>query len=290
MNSSTVQQVLPGSASGTPTSLADLFDDAEEFHRKIFGQQEKVAYSHTVQGLLSAEQIWHELDCGALIAPYFEVLDGETQVAAEDVTETRLVQTRPRRGYANAAAIKNKVVSGSTLRLVQLEHWHPAIQRLVTGLAEELQSEVRSSAYLSLHGTSGTVSPHDDSHVLVIQLEGQTDWAVGGAITCAQITLQPGGVLYIPQQYTRRYVPGNTGSLHLAITIQPPTVRDIAELALTRFLQSAEVAKISLNHQLMSVTEKVEWMRTNLCSYLRTQDPVQLARAASQIRQRKGQA
>lgn len=290
MRSTTPLQSPPSPASVTPESLSDLVEDVDRFQRDMFGRRDGVSHNDAASGLLSSEEIWNELDCGALVAPYFGIIDSATRATVDGVAETRLVQTRPRRGYASAAAVRDRVVSGNILKLPQPEHWHPAIHRLVAGLTGEFRSEVRSCAYLSPYGSSGIPAHHDDSHVMLVQLEGQMAWTVGRATACTHITLQPGDILYIPQRRKHRGVPGPQGSLHLAITIQPPTVRDMAELALTRFLRSSQAAEISGNHQLMSVEEKIEWLRTTLCSYLSAQDPSQLAEAASQIRQQKGQA
>lgn len=290
MRSSAPLQTPPSPGSAILESLSDLVGDVDRFQRDMFGRRDGVSHNDAATELLSSEEIWNELDCGGLVAPYFGIIDGTTRATVDGVTETRLVQTRPRQGYANAAAVRDKVISGSILKLNQPEHWHRAIHRLVAGLTRELRSEVKSCAYLSSYGSSGIPAHHDDAHVMVVQLEGQMAWTVGRATACTHITLQPGDILYIPQRRKHRGVPETQGSLHLAITIQPPTVRDVAELALTRFLRSSQAAEISGNHQLMSVEEKIEWLRTTLCSYLSTQDPGELAKAASRNRQQKGQA
>jgi ribosomal protein L16 Arg81 hydroxylase len=156
-------------------------------------------------------------------------------------------------GYGDAAAIRERFASGHTIKLNQPEHWHPGIKELVTGLRTEFRAEVRSSVFVRPPGGSRMRAHAHEAHVFVLQLDGQMDWCAGespgrdpSGQQAVQATLLPGDVLYLPSGHPHcpnpHYAAGHgPDSLYLTIAIRPPSARNLAELALARFMTGPRV-------------------------------------------------
>lgn len=283
-------------SAGLPNRLVDIVGDVDSFFVDVWGTRPRSFQCQAGPRLLSQAEIWDMLDCGLLVAPYFSVFREDVRSAVADITETRNVLNRPMAAYADAAAVRERFASGHTFKLNQPEHWHAGIKELLNGLRADFRAEVRSSVFLSPPDATGVQAHTDEAHALVLQLDGHMDWCVGLSPSNdvdegqrVEATLQPGDVLYIPSGHPHYATARGGDSLHIAITVQQPSARDLAELALAGFLDGPRANKIAGTHHLMSIDEKVAWLRVELAEQLSGQDFGALVDEAVRIRQRGGQ-
>jgi hypothetical protein len=273
-----------------PGNLADLVGDAESFLTEVWGNRTATFTCESATTLLSMAGVWRELDCGGLVVPYFGVLRDDTTPTGSGVSETRIVQTKPRPGYAEPAAVRALVASGHVFVLSQLEDWNARIGALVDMLRGECRAQVATDAYLWAAGSDGVPARNDSAHALVVQQDGRTRRVVGEGEHADESVLETGDVLYVPAGQVRQGSPAGTDALHLVISFQQPTARDLAELALAQFLNGSAAAKIAGTHHFRSPAEKVAWLRTELRSHLTGHDHGALAEQAVRLRQREGRA
>lgn len=277
-------------ATRTPANLADLVGDAESFLAEVWGNRTATFTCEPAKALLSVAGVWRELDCGSLVAPYFGILREDTTPTASGVSETRIVQTKPRPGYAKPAAVRQMVASGHVFVLSQLEDWNAGVGALVDTLRGACRAQVGADAYLCAAGSDGVPARADGAHALIVQLDGRTRWVVGEGEHASETVLEAGDVLYVPAGRMRQGAPDGTDTLHLVISLQQPTARDLAELALAQFLKGSAVAETAGTHHFRSPAEKVAWLRTELRAHLAGHDRGALAEQAVWLRQREGRA
>ncbi|QES48328.1 hypothetical protein DEJ50_11360 [Streptomyces venezuelae] len=273
-----------------PEHLADLVGDAETFLGEVWGIRTATFSCEPAKTLLSTADVWNELDCGSLVAPYFGILREGTDPTVSGVAETRIVQTKPRPGYAKPAAVRELVASGHVFVLSQLEDWKGPIGALVDALRTECRAQAGADAYFCAAGSDGVPAHADGAHTLTVQLEGRMRWIVGEGGQATETVLEAGDVLYVPAGRVRRGAPAGTDALHLVISLQQPTARDLAELALAVFLKGSAAAGVAGTHHFLSVEEKVAWLRSELHAHLAGQDHGALAAQAVRLRQREGRA
>ncbi|MEU1818938.1 cupin domain-containing protein [Streptomyces roseifaciens] len=277
-------------ATRPPANLADLVGDAESFLTEVWGNRTATFTCEPAKALLSVADVRRELDCGSLVAPYFGVLREGTTPTASGVSETRIVQTKPRRGYARPDAVRESVASGHVFVLSQLEDWNAGVGTLVDALRGACRAQVSADAYLCAAGSDGVPARADGAHALVVQLDGRTRWVVGEGEHAPETVLEAGEILYVPAGRVRRGAPDGTDALHLVISLQQPTARDLAELALAQFLKGSAAAEIAATHHFRSPAQKVAWLRTELRAHLAGHDRGALAEQAVRLRQREGRA
>ncbi|MER5931200.1 cupin domain-containing protein [Streptomyces sp. NPDC002054] len=273
-----------------PEHLADLVGDAESFLGEVWGTHTATFSCERAKTLLSAADVWRELDCGSLIAPYFGILREGTDPTVSGIAETRIVQTKPRPGYAKPAAVRQLVASGHVFVLSQLEDWNGRVGALVDSLRAECRAQAGAAAYFCAAGSDGVPAHADGAHTLTVQLEGRMRWVVGEGAHASETVVEAGDILYVPAGQVRQGAPCGTDALYLVISLQQPTARDLAELALATFLKSSAAEEIAGTHHFLSLEEKVAWLRTELSAHLAGHDRGALAEQAVLLRQREGRA
>lgn len=269
-----------------PNRLADIVDDTDRFFSEIWGRRPQSFECGTAPLLMSSTEIWETLECGLLVAPYFSVIRADGSAVSAEVTVNRIVQTRRMAAYADPDAIREAFALGQILRLNQAEHWHSALKGLVGGLGEDLRAEVRSAVLMSAYSARFADRYPEGTDRFVLQLDGETQWAVSKDRQHFNASLRPGNVLYLPVGYSQDCTASSdSGSLHIVLTVRQPTARDFAELALTRFMKSSKVNEIAGTHHVMSIDEKVAWLRAELTNHLTGEDLAAMADEAVRIRQ-----
>lgn len=288
-----------------PKRLADLVGDVDSFFADLWRTLPQSFRCQSVTRLISASETWSALDCGLLVSPYFSVMREGVPRALADITVTRDVLKQRLSHYPDAAAIRECFASGHTVTLPRPEHWHSRIREMIVGLRADFRAELQASVFLSPPDTEWVRAHTDNAHMLVLQLDGERDWVVGlsadndgaglrrsdnGERHRMEVTLGPGDVLYIPQGCPYHAIARGCTSLHLAVTVQEPTARDLAELALAGFLRGPPAEEIAGTHHAMPVDEKVAWLRAALAEHLSGQDIGALVDLAVRIRRGGGAA
>lgn len=279
-----------GTNTSAPAGLADLVGDTAQFFDQVWGRRTAVYRCGPATELLSTADVWRELDCGALVAPYFGILREDPTPTVAGITETRIIQTKPRPGYAKPAAVREQVAAGHIFVLRQLEDWNRRIGALVDALRTECRAQAGTAAHLCPTGSAGVVAHADGAHVFVVQLAGRMRWLVGETADASTTVMEAGDVLYIPARRVRQAAPcGSDDALYLVLSLQQPTAMDLAELALARFLESSAAADTAGTHHFMSPQEKIAWLRAEVRAHLAGHAPHQLAEEAV-LRRREGGA
>jgi ribosomal protein L16 Arg81 hydroxylase len=273
--------------------LTELVGDAEAFLAGPWGVRAATFRCPALPALLSTPEIWDAFDCGLLVAPYFGVARDGVSAPAADITVTRKVQQKPRVGYANGAGVRACFAAGYTVGLRQPDHWHAGLGELVGALREELRADVRSAVFLSPPASDaegGTRVLTEAAHLFMLQLEGETRWGVSHDGRRTQAALTPGSVLYIPPEHEHTVAAHEGNALYVALSVQQPSPRDLAEVALAGFLKSAPAEAIAGRHHYMPLDEKIGGLRRELTAYLAGQDIDDLVATTVGMHQRGGQA
>jgi hypothetical protein len=279
----------------TATTLADLVVDIDRFFAEDWAVRPAVYRSMAVTGLISEAEMWDALDCGLLVRPYFTVFCDGVRSALASITLTRTVVGKEVAGYADPDAVRADFAAGGTFKLNQPEHWHHRLAALLTGLAPSFTAELESFVFLSPPATTALQAHTDGAHVFVLQMQGAKDWFVGlpdddsvsdsrlseiDPDRCFRATLTPGDVLYMPHG-SPHYATAREGhSVHVAITVEEPSAKKLAEVALADFLASPVATRIEGNHHELSPAEKCRWLRAALGDHLRSLDDHQLVELA----------
>ncbi|MEV7060970.1 hypothetical protein AB0N60_34650 [Streptomyces microflavus] len=266
------------------TLLADIVGDVDSFTTEVWARRPEAFRYAAGPALLPEAAAWEMVECGLLVAPYFSMLrEVGGGATAQGITTTREVLGRALPAYADPVAVRAKYAEGRVITLNQPEHWHVGIRDVLDGLRTDLRGGAHSALFLSPPGATASSAHTAEQHVLYFQLEGETRWTLSPGRT---ITLAPGDVLYLPGGEEPRSEAGTNGSFHLAVTIEQPTERELAELMIAEFLDGPEAAEIAGNHHFLTLTEKTAWLRKELGRTLSDLDPTALADRAVRNRWR----
>jgi len=250
------------SAVSTPSirreALAGLVGDVDEFFCEHWTQEAAVRRppGGLPTGLLTAAEIWDEIDCGLLLPPFLRVFgDGPRRDRDDHAGGGDAVSAGSFR--IDGGAVRRAFGNGATLQLNNVEEWHRPTRALLDKLAPGLPGVLRAVAFLSPPGKTPVITAHtDNAHVFVIQVEGEKDWAVGplDATTVADpafcvtpeippegrldTTLCSGEVLYVPHGCPHYALARSTTSLHLSVNVEEPSTRHLLNAYLAQFMTS----------------------------------------------------
>jgi ribosomal protein L16 Arg81 hydroxylase len=275
-----------------PTSLAELIGDTDSFFADHWANQPTVFRAPgDLAALITEQEIWDEVDCGLLIRPYFTAFNEGVRSALSDMTRKRSVVGHDVPGYVNEEQVRADFAAGGTFKFNQAEHWHPRIKALVDGMKSAFRGGLEAYVFLSPQGKTAIQAHMDGSHVLVLQVAGVKDWRVGylddesisdscryetpdiPADKRLDVTLTPGDVLYMPHG-TPHCATARTGnSIHIAITIEEPTAKELCQVYLARALAEPAYAELSAGHHHERLSRKIERLRKVLTSTMRESDP-----------------
>lgn len=290
-------------AEAAPITLSDLVGDTAAFFRDHWAFQPAVfRASADLTGLITEEEMWEEVDCGLLIRPYFTAFDEGVRTAVSDMTRPRTIVGHHVPGYINPAQIRADFAAGGTFKFSQPEHWHPRLRALVTALQPEFRAELESFVFLSPPGKTAIAAHMDGAHVLVLQLAGVKDWVVGrldetstsdsdrytgGVIPHdrrMEVTLRPGDVLYMPHGTPHSATARIGTSLHIAVTIEEPTPRDLANVFLAELIGHPEFEALTARHHELPLTERLTRLRALLTRTLGAADETQVLKQAVRLK------
>jgi hypothetical protein len=273
--------------SAPPAGIEELVRSFTSLARAAWGQPGATYESTGVGEILTPAAFKQEVMCGSLVAPYFGVLQEDGSLADTLVAETRVVQTKRRPEYLKPDAAQACLQAGDVLVLAQIEDWHHGVSILVKALKDTMQAQVSVDAYLGGPDATKGVACISDAQVFIVQLEGRSRWTFGSGDHPEEAALATDQVLSIPPRTTRRGVSDGMDFLYLVISLQPPTVRDLAELTLARFYKGPAAAEVAGSHHLQAAEAKVDWLRGALQSHLTAENLTLLATQAVRNRQQE---
>lgn len=274
----------------TTTDLRSLVGDVEMFRTAVWKRRAACHHAEPPE-LITEAGMLEMLESGPLLWPYFEVCRDGVPLPVEEVTTERRILNRTVPGYPRRRTVLDAYRAGATLMFRRPEHWHAAVRSLLAGLELAFDGELCSYAVLTPAGGNGRCPDTAELDTLVVQLAGRATWTVAApdALPC-HWAVTPGDVLYIPHDAPRDAVADDAGaSLHLAITVEEPTVRDLVDLLAADFLRRLQQEETARRHHALPAEQKAAWLLACLTRYQQDISAQGLARAAT-ARRRAGAA
>jgi len=175
--------------------------------------------------------------------------DGDVRIA-KDGALTPFAEFS-RGGVANRAAMLQAYANGATLVFEHLNRHHAGLGRAMACCEVELEFPIRVNSYLTPARSKGFSRHYDTHDVLVLQVSGSKTWQIYDnplplpheeqayvpawgeqARLLAEITLQPGDVLYLPRGFIHGASANGDSSLHLTIGMRSLPLREVAVSAI----------------------------------------------------------
>ncbi|WP_030908108.1 JmjC domain-containing protein [Streptosporangium amethystogenes] len=245
---------------GTTTGRLDwLVSNTAGFFDSVWARRPRVLRAEGVAGLLTEEQIWHELDCGQLTLPYVTVFGGSSPGARMAPIRSRTVNGFEVDGFVDRGRLRREFDAGATLKFNRIDHWHLPVRKITDEMSEIFESGVVAHAFLSPPGDEPVITAHlDGLHVFILQTSGTKDWVAGavdpvspsGSAFCEhtaiteqgrlETRLTPGDGLYLPHGSPHYALARSETSLHIAIEVQDPTPWDFIEAYCARVEGTAD--------------------------------------------------
>ncbi|QKW21298.1 hypothetical protein HUT16_21545 [Kitasatospora sp. NA04385] len=186
--------------------------------------------------LLTVHGLFDLVDGGTLRSPYAGLFTAEGTVPEADYCPPRIVAGRALDGCPDPERVRALIRDhDATLQLRYLNHWHPGVRALTTGLSESLGRLTEAFLFYSQPGRHGPVH-RDEGDILVIQLSGTKHWQVYAGPTdpgwqpvreddpgpcLLETEVHPGEVLYVPNGYAHTArATGDGPSLHLTVALR----------------------------------------------------------------------
>ena len=150
-------------------------------------------------------------------------------------------------GVADRNAILGEYAAGSTIVVEHLNRHHALLGSALARCEVELEFPLRANCYLTPAMSQGFSLHYDTHDVLILQVSGSKTWQVwdnplplpheeqpfsptllARARQLAEVTLEPGDVLYLPRGFIHGASANQAPSLHLTLGMRSMTLRDVA--------------------------------------------------------------
>jgi ribosomal protein L16 Arg81 hydroxylase len=166
-------------------------------------------------------------------------------------------------------------LAGATVVFEHLNRKHSRLLRVMSACEEDFRVPFRANAYLTPPASRGFDLHYDTHDVLILQVAGSKRWQVHDnplllphedqtfrsewaqrSRRLAEITLEPGDVLYLPRGFVHSASANEATSFHVTVGIRSVTLRDLYQTALRRALVSDPAFRsILLFRDIASVAE-----------------------------------
>ena len=184
-------------------------------------------------------------------------------------------------GVADRHALLQAYAEGWMLLFSHLGRHHLPLADAVSRCESELHQPFRANVYLSPPNSQGFKLHWDTHDVLVLQVAGAKTWhiyddplelpheeqqkllpeMIDKAVKIAEVTLEPGDVLFLPRGYIHGAESGAVNSLHVTVGMRNLTLGDIALREFRRAsLAHPAMRRVAL-HQHYQSAEKQEQVR-----------------------------
>lgn len=187
------------------------------------------------------------------------------------------------KGVADRNAILGEYAAGSTIVFEHLNRHHPLLGRALAQCEVELEFPVRANCYLTPAMSQGFSLHYDTHDVLILQVSGSKTWQVwdnplplpheeqpfspallAHARQLADVTLEPGDVLYLPRGFIHGASANEAPSLHLTLGMRSMTLRDVALAALKHAAMSTpalrQVARFRGPQRQQALDQARQWL------------------------------
>ncbi|WP_327710101.1 cupin domain-containing protein [Streptomyces sp. NBC_00464] len=152
-----------------------------------------------------------------------------------EFTHVRTIADQPVADLVDGEKVRRLLDSGATVVLANAEHWVPEATELGSRLSEDVGCEVQAHIFRTGAHHSGLVPHIDGEDNFLLQLAGSKTWSLWARKSTeasqvdpgslgrptAEITLEPGDVLYIPLGWIHAATAGGVGSTHVTYQVVP---------------------------------------------------------------------
>ncbi|GLY33857.1 cupin domain-containing protein [Kineosporia sp. NBRC 101731] len=205
-----------------------------------------------IGGLPGVGDILAWIEGSLLRRPYFAVLHEGVRPPDSEVLATRTIDGTKVNGFVDPAGVRRQLDAGATLKLNQIEDWHPLIRTMNDQLNAIFPAESKAYLFYTPAGRRGMLPHRDGSRVIAVQLAGVKEWHLyaepeqAGARAGLDVDtsnehivlLRPGDVLYLPHGYGHAATAVDGTSLHLTFTLAEPTPAALARAYIAQWVAS----------------------------------------------------
>lgn len=211
----------------------------DEFTANHWNRRFAVIKGHAdkFSGLMTWNQLTELLETNIPLHRVLVVKEGNTIEPARYITRPFMAPD----GVLNHQALRNCLAAGATLLLSGIERHCSPLWRLVGDVERTLGSDTCINLYAGWRSTRGFELHWDEQDTVLMQVEGQKGWRVYEPTVPHPLrkhpvdpptptgepvwegVLEAGDALYLPRGWWHVPLPVEGPSLHLTMTIEPPT-------------------------------------------------------------------
>lgn len=157
----------------------------------------------------------------------------------------------------DAGSLVLSLAQGASLILDDVQEMAPHVRDLMGAFQDALKTDAFANLYAGWHNNNAFARHWDPQEAIVLQLSGRKRWRVyhptrpnplqnddapqPTAPPAWEGTLNDGDVLYIPRGWWHEAVPLGEPSLHLTVSLTPPTALDYLGWVMARLRNHAEL-------------------------------------------------
>jgi hypothetical protein len=205
--------------------------------------------------LLSWDELSAILEQHRLIPPRLKLYkDGQPLDPAQYLTQARFGVPR-----LDAGGLAIALAQGASLILDDAQEVAPRVRDLMVAFQERLHTDAFANLYAGWHSRHAFSGHWDPQEAMVLQLAGRKKWRVWRPTRLHPLqndsdipapptagpawegVLNDGDVLYIPRGWWHDAFPLNEPSLHITVSLTPPTGLDYLGWVMARLRQQAEL-------------------------------------------------
>lgn len=238
--------------------LSDLLEEGSVLRTAYHGSEALVLRNVVVlDGLPSVDDILALIDSSLLRRPYFSVLQDGLAPSDSELLATRKIAGVRVDGFIDSERVGGRLANGATLKLNQVEDWHPSLRDINDALNAVFPAESKAFLFYTPAGKRGMLPHRDGSRVIAIQLEGAKEWhlydtppesaaSAGLDVDISKeevVVMEPGDLLYLPHGTGHAATAIDRTSLHMTFTLTEPFPSALAQAYIDEWIASGRPAK-----------------------------------------------
>ncbi|MFC7178910.1 JmjC domain-containing protein [Kitasatospora paranensis] len=238
------------------STLTDLLKDGSDLRAAYHGSEPLVLRNAVaLDGLPRISDILALIDGSLLRRPYFSVLQDGLAPSDSELLAARTVAGSRVDGFIDSVAVGGQLANGATLKLNQVEDWHPFLRDVNDALNAVFPAESKAFLFYTPAGKRGMLPHRDGSRVIAIQLEGAKEWhlydtppepAAGLDVDTSKeqvVVMEPGDLLYLPHGTGHAATAIDSTSLHVTFTLTEPFPSALVQAYIDEWIASGRPAR-----------------------------------------------
>jgi ribosomal protein L16 Arg81 hydroxylase len=269
------------------SGLTRLIEDGGILHAAYY-RREPVVLRDAValDGLPGVAEVDGWIAGSLLRRPYFAVMHEGVRPPDSEVLATRKVAGARATGFMDEAGVHKQLADGATLKLNQVEDFHPYIRAINDELNSIFPAESKAYLFYTPAGKRGMLPHRDGQRVIAIQIEGTKEWhfydepAEAGSTTgldvdtsSSQVVIMtPGDVLYLPHGHAHAATAIDQTSLHLTFTLMEPSPTALAQAYIAEWVAAGQPATTPSGEDALSLAVRAKIVLEDLAHFGETLD------------------